>query len=311
MVVIVMKNNRVLLLVILGVLLILTMGIGISYSLWSQTHTQTTANSMATGCFSTTFAEENNISLSNQFPIDDSASSTLTPYTFTVTNNCSILSSYQINMEVFPNTTAPLDYVKVSLENYNRDKLSWFLNVDPTISNDDEAYKLKIGYLAPGESITYKLRIWIDSEATTDNMANKIFSSKIVVLTSAAPTPIKYYAFGLPTTSSSTNYQDVIASNNINVFAKLEGNEPSVCIYRNSILSCFKSDSYSESSTNMQSVFGTENCNIFDYYTNCQDTSFDCTARDSYIWCNDDVTKMQCSIGASYGVSCKPIEYVN
>ena len=306
-----MKNNKFLLLATVGILLVLTLGISISYSLWSQIHTQTTANSMTTGCFNTTFTEENNISLSNQFPIDDSASATLTPYTFTITNNCSILSSYQINLEVFPNTTAPLDYVKVSLENYNRAKLSWFSNVDPTISNDNEAYKLKVGYLASGESITYKLRIWIDSEATTDIMANKILSSKIVVLTNAASTPIKYYAFGLPTTSSSTNYQDVITSNNINVFAKLEGNEPSICIYRNSILSCFKGNSYNDSSTNIQSVFGTGNCYMDDYYTNCHDSSFSCSISGSYIFCNDDVTKMKCSIGASYGVSCKPIQYVN
>jgi hypothetical protein len=44
------------------------------------------------------------------------------------------------------------------------------------------------GYLAASKSVTYNLRIWIDENATLEAMQNKLFESKIVVVTSATTT---------------------------------------------------------------------------------------------------------------------------
>ena len=180
-----MKKNKVALLIFVGILLIVSLEIGMSYSLWTQSHTQETGNELLSGCFSTTLTENNNISLTNQYPISDATGLTGTPYTFTISNTCTIAANYQINLETLSTTTADSKFIKLSLDGATLSLLNSYTTVDTTITGALASYQLKTGYLSAGSSITYNLRLWVTESATTDDIANKIFDSKIVVNTSA------------------------------------------------------------------------------------------------------------------------------
>jgi hypothetical protein len=184
------------LIIFIGILLCISLVIGTSYALWSINHTQANKNDLATGCFSTTFTESNDISLSNAFPITDTAGKKLTPYTFTITNTCTIASNYQINLEVLNTTTAGAAYIKTELNTDTPALLSSLTTVTKTLDAASTAYEMKTGYLAPSKSATYNLRLWVDEAATTDNMSNKTFSAKVVVITSATPKQVYADATG-------------------------------------------------------------------------------------------------------------------
>jgi hypothetical protein len=173
------------LIIIIGILLTISLIIGTSYAYWMITHTQANKNVAATGCFTTTFTEDNDINLTNQFPIVDADGKKLTPYTFTITNTCTIAANYQINMEVLNTTTADLTYIKTELNTDTPAILNTYATVDKTIDTATSSYKMTTGYLGASESVTYNLRIWIDQDAPIATMQNKLFESKIVVVTSA------------------------------------------------------------------------------------------------------------------------------
>jgi hypothetical protein len=175
-------------LIIIGIILSISLIIGMSYAYWMITHTQANKNVAATGCFTTTFTEANDINLNNQFPISDADGKKLTPYTFTITNTCTIAANYQVNMEVLNTTTADLAYIKTELNDDTPVILNTYATVDKTIDTATSSYKMTTGYLGASQSVTYNLRIWIDQDAPLATMQNKLFESKIVVVTSATKT---------------------------------------------------------------------------------------------------------------------------
>ena len=156
-----------------------------SYALWTQSHTQEKNNALLSGCFSTTLTENNNIDLSNQYPISDASGLTRTPYTFTISNTCTIAANYQINLETLSTTTVDSKFIKLSLDGSSSSLLNTYATMDTTITGAKNSYQLKTGYLSAGSSVTYNLRLWVTEEATIEDAANKLFDSKIVVNTSA------------------------------------------------------------------------------------------------------------------------------
>ena len=111
-----MSKGKTVTLTIIGIFLLISLVIGISYSLWRVNLFQTTANTLASDCFNITFTEENNIELLNTYPMYDEDGSKLTPYTFTSKNNCVSYATYQINLEVLNNSTLNDQYLKVMLD---------------------------------------------------------------------------------------------------------------------------------------------------------------------------------------------------
>lgn len=180
-----MKNKNIVLLIVIGILLIVSLIVGISYALWSQTHTQTTSNELLSGCFSTSLTEKNNINLTNQFPITDDEGLNSNPYTFTISNTCTVAANYQINLELLSSSTLDPSFVKISLDDKTANLLNTYNAIDSTITDATKAYKLTNGYLAPNSSATYNLRLWLTEEATINDSANKTINSKITINTSA------------------------------------------------------------------------------------------------------------------------------
>ena len=181
-----MTNKKTILLISIGFLLVIFLGVGMSYALWTQSHTQEKNNALLSGCFSTTLTENNNIDLSNQYPVSDANGLTKTPYTFTISNTCSIAANYQINLETLSTTTVDSKFIKLSIDSSTSNLLNSYSTVDTTIAGALNSYQLKTGYLSAGSSVTYNLRLWVTEEATISDVANKLFNSKIVVNTSAS-----------------------------------------------------------------------------------------------------------------------------
>ena len=113
---------------------------------------------------------------------------------------------------------------------------------------------------------------------------------------------LKYYAFGLPDTTSPTDYQSVITSSGSNVFVQLEGEQLSVCIYRNSTLECFKNNNYEEESEHLKQVFGEDSCSVSSFSATCRDDDFYCTFDSNRVRCLDP--NYDCNVKADGNVSC-------
>lgn len=179
---------------VLTIMILLTLTIGTSYSYYSVGDVQSTPNELATACFKFTYngtdgaIGENNINLTNAYPMSEDSANSLTPYTLTISNSCT--SGPNIKYDVSLNTTSasnstlsPHLRYKIGsgssdmLDNLT-DKLSTLNSKYKTDEGILRSYSLKSGELAPGSSETINLRLWIDEEAGNDVMT-KTFNGKI------------------------------------------------------------------------------------------------------------------------------------
>ena len=86
----------------ISLVLIILLGIGVSYSMWNISVSQDTTNMAESKCFDLSISnQENNINLDNAYPISNDKGKSLTPYTFTVINTCDFLSFYKCFLYVF------------------------------------------------------------------------------------------------------------------------------------------------------------------------------------------------------------------
>ena len=105
------------------------------------------------------------------------------------------------------------------------------------------------------------------------------------------------YAFGVPTTESSTNYKDVMKDNDTNVLLKLKDEKISVCIYVNKKLECFEANNAETEKEHLKSVLGTENYRDFGAYATSSNEEFSCNVyEEDIVICTDEKTGRQCAI---------------
>ncbi len=174
----------------IGVLLAICLIIGVSYAYWRLVLHQTGENEVASSCFSITLTNEQNaINLQKAYPILDEEGKKLTPYTFTVKNNCDAYASYSVNLElletILEENRLSAGFIKVMLDENTPLLLTENTSVEPTLDNAYEAYELATGYLDKNEEITYNLRLWMDEDVTIeDDAMNKQLESKITITAS-------------------------------------------------------------------------------------------------------------------------------
>ena len=105
------------------------------------------------------------------------------------------------------------------------------------------------------------------------------------------------YAFGVPTTESSTNYKDVMNENDTKVLLKLKDEKVSVCIYVNKKLECFEANNAETEKEHLKSVLGTENYRDFGAYATSSNEEFSCNVyEEDIVICTDEKTGRQCAI---------------
>ncbi len=175
----------------------------VTYAYLSYNATQTDENILTTSCFNIRYEDSNSISLNSNgnyaYPMSEERANKLTPYSFTITNTCTTT-----------NSTDPINYVVTlntlnsSPSNMDLSKLRYRLDMTTPTANTgtstlmseaapydlsssiksaegiDTSYNLLEGTLAPGASVTYNLRLWID-EAAGNEVMNKTFNGRILV----------------------------------------------------------------------------------------------------------------------------------
>ena len=187
------KTNKKIILITLGILLVLSLLVGASYAYYIVTHSQTNSNVVKSTCISLSLTnEQNDISLDKQYPISDEDGTSLTPYSFTLTNTCRNAISYNLNLEMLEGTTLNSKYVKTKLNSRGAVNLATLDTTDTSINTSTEARILTTGVLLSEESINYEFRMWMDGSTEADNNSmNKEFLAKIVV----TGVPTKVYNF--------------------------------------------------------------------------------------------------------------------
>jgi len=185
-----MSKNKKILLILISITLIITISVGITYALWSQSHEQTNANLVESGCFEITFQEvTTKIDLVNAYPIEDELGLSSDAYTFKIKNTCNTKAEYLVKLEIVDNSTMPLNKVKVAIDNNisildtNEEGISTLKKAGVNIS---DVYIIHTGLLESGEEVTHSLREWIDYSATTAEAANKTLNSYITIEASAS-----------------------------------------------------------------------------------------------------------------------------
>ena len=178
-----MKNKNILFISVSLVLIVL-LGIGVSYSMWNITTSQDTENTVYTKCFDVSItSQKNSIALENAYPITDEQGKKLTAFSFTITNTCDIFASYTVNLESLKGTTLNSNFLKVMLNNEELKLLSSYETTDIVNTGSIESHIMAKGSLGSGDSEDYTLRLWIDYDTTLEDLDNEIktFKSKIVV----------------------------------------------------------------------------------------------------------------------------------
>ena len=186
------ESKKKLGLVILSLCLIGIVAIGVSYAWWRFTVMQTGENTAISKCLKLELKNESDaINLTNMYPITDEEGRKLTPYTFTLTNTCTVSAAYKLNMEMLEGTTLNSKYVAVTVNDADIKLLSSYDEATTVIDNSTESRTLDTGILIPNGSKDYSVSIWMDKSVTLeDDAQNKVFKSKIVVNAEATESPM-------------------------------------------------------------------------------------------------------------------------
>ena len=110
-------------LLLIGLMLIGCMFITHSYALWIMTEEQTNENDVEVGCFSIGYEEQTeSINLSNTYPVDDTTGLNSNPYTFTITNTCTINNNYVVTLNTLSTNTLDVSNIKYAIYKSTEEK---------------------------------------------------------------------------------------------------------------------------------------------------------------------------------------------
>ena len=184
-----MKKSYKIILIVISILLIGSIIIGTSYSMWVKTAVQKEKNIVNSSCFDIEFTESSSINLASAIPISDEAGLKKKPYTFTLKNTCNMNSKVTIALDVLSTSTMSSSAIKTSLTKGNKSGTPTLLTsldkkAEVDISDAKEAYILGTDIIEANKSKSYSLYLWMD-EAVTIAEASKSFSSKVVIVNTA------------------------------------------------------------------------------------------------------------------------------
>ena len=177
-----MKKRHKVLLLVVGILLSVSIIVSISYAYYIFSVSQSDSNVVHTDCFEITFSDGNDINIDNAFPLDDMEVNNLEPYTFTIKNICNNIVDYNVNIETLDDTTMDLNAIATNIDGSDKKILGAIDENDNVVNNNALSSKtIYSGMLRAGEEKTHSVRLWLDINATVEQSAEKLFSSKIVV----------------------------------------------------------------------------------------------------------------------------------
>ena len=299
------NNKRRNILIILAILILLLVFIGVTYSFYAAKtkFVNKSQTIIKTNQVSLVYTGVKEITTGNSMIPGDSFTKT-----FTVENTSDTKTAYNIYMEQITNEFNE-DLVFV-LSDDNGEVVA---ETPLPVTNTGKSYLLKDIEIDGGQLQSYTLKIEFKYLDTPQNdYQGKNFKATVGIdanqIENVAPTEpvaLKYYAFGLPTIESSTNYNDVIASSGSNTFVQLEDEKLSVCVYRNNTLECFKNNNYEEEAEHLKQVFGETNCSMNNSGVYCGIDSFKCDAySNGRVCCSANNASYYCNIESDGSVNC-------
>lgn len=184
----------------------------VSYAFWQKEHELEKENLLSSGCFSFKLTDKDSINLADAYPMSESDAMKLTPYNFTIENNCSIDMHYSITL----NTTGSSDLdssIRYKLIDSDDNvigtdiisNLSTYADYNNYTYTDDggqfniiNSYILGSGSLkaakmnddntevvTAGENKTYNLYLWLDESVDAYETMEKAFEAKMLVVSKA------------------------------------------------------------------------------------------------------------------------------
>ena len=173
--------------------------IGVSFAWFRLYLSQSEDNTLSSRtCFSTTLTEDTErITLTNAFPLTNEDGLKLTPFTFTIKNNCDSYVKAYITIDSEYRTSTSSSYLLDSYIKFNISGKGTTTNPSLLLSSQklidlddgDRGYKILTTYLEANQEKSYDLRIWMDSEVTTSQGLSKSWEGKVVVITEATKEP--------------------------------------------------------------------------------------------------------------------------
>ena len=177
-----MKKSTKVLLCVIGIFLVTSILIGISYAYYIFSVSQESANAVRSDCFEITYSDGNAINLTNTIPLTDKEAKELDPYTFTIKNICNQVVDYNVNIETLEGSTIDLDAVAIKLDGRQKHLLGSFDDNENVINNNAISSKTIYSHiLKAGEEKTHNLRLWVDIDSTVAQSENKLFISKVTI----------------------------------------------------------------------------------------------------------------------------------
>ena len=171
------KNKKALVVIII---LLLALVIASTYAWLRLTKSSNTVNKITAGNLDLVLDEGNSIALKNEVPRSYRQGMETTEYTFTLTNNSS-LSNYKLLLkDLAKYTDEDGKEIVVADENrINDSKIRYILLKDGEVATADKSKILTdrtidTGTIKKGQTISYTLRVWIDSHAGDNNTESEV-----------------------------------------------------------------------------------------------------------------------------------------
>ena len=305
------KQIKITVIVVCAVLLVI---VGATYAWLRLTLSGSKINILRAGGLELTLEETSEgITLEDVVPVTDTKGLQGKEYTFTLENKGSD-SSYTIYLDdvLDIDSDGENDFTEEERMSDSDIKYSLIKNGTTTTqvltaTGTNPNRVLDSGIIKKGTANTYSLRLWIKEEAENNSIINKIFAAKLRIeaeqkseILAFVPT---YFAFGTPTTASTTDYTTL--GKTVFIGLASDGTTKGVCINNGGLL-CLKANDYENSVTNLKAYFGESNCvdHGTDYSCNSDNNNYLCSAtQDGVVNC-DTGSNGSCVLNADGTILC-------
>lgn len=168
-----MKKKTLLIIILIIVVLL----IGGTYAWLRITRTSNNVNKIVAGSLILSIDGENNaIDINPIIPISDTIGTELTPYTFNISNSGTLPAAYTIyidNDETIEGSRIDESLIKYEIKKNSEERLIKNFTSSRKIIENVE--------IAPDETDSYELKLWIDESATTD-INGQVFAGKLRIV---------------------------------------------------------------------------------------------------------------------------------
>ena len=256
------RNTRIILLCVLGVLIIITIVLGVTYSFMrpiNETSSETKVSLNA--CANLTLRDTDTVvELSNSYPMSKNKALQTTPYTFTLTSSCGDRTAFSLYLATLNTNTladnnihyiltkgGTKEIITEGILSNATNALSEFNSYEQSELNTgingtfSKIYKIYFNGISKDEEQEYDLYLYVDESVTDSSTMNKTFKAGVAA-------KVQDYTFA---TVNSVTVTDTTTSS-ISVSVNASGGTNSVATYYYSI----NNGAYTSSSSNTKTFTG-------------------------------------------------------